>query len=116
MILSGIWTLMALATPYGQRGWSARNAAGEAVECDAEDAARWSVFGHIKRRETDSLLVRDCFAAALAHGMPLILQRWLDAFEGSGKWSRAASLAAFDFARRTVAAANSGSRSGCTGQ
>lgn len=87
------------------KGCYARNAKGDKVDFFAEDASAWNVFGHIKRREIDSIVVRDCFSAALAYGMDADMWSWLNAFEETGKPVGEAALAAFGFARAVESAA-----------
>lgn len=67
----------------------ARDAGGAPVPPDADDAVGWCVFGHIRRRETDSILTRDCYATALVLGLPHDLTRRVNAMEDASSWEGA---------------------------
>lgn len=51
------------------------------------DAAKWCVFGHIKRRLPDRPGVRDSFAAALAQGMDADMRARLNETVDFGVWN-----------------------------
>lgn len=69
------------------QGGFARDAAGELADPDADGAVSWCVFGHIKKREVDSILTRDCFAAALARGLTTELAIRVNAMEDAKSWA-----------------------------
>lgn len=47
----------------------ARDAGGAPVPPDADDAVGWCVFGHIRRRETDSILTRRLLRGSACSGL-----------------------------------------------
>lgn len=88
-IESGYMTLDgATSAVWHQRGF-ARDAAGDLVNPRSESAVSWCVFGHIKKREVDSIFTRDCFAAALVRGLPDELIVRVNAMEDAKSWAGA---------------------------
>lgn len=69
------------------QGGFARDAAGDLVDLEGDDAVSWCVFGHIKKREVDSILTRDCFAAALARGLTTELAVRVNGMEDAKLWA-----------------------------